>query len=310
MTRVLSYNILAGGTHRIDQLQKVLQTYQSDLIGLVEAVEDRIVEELAARLGMEYRLSGRLKGREVEQGALLSRYPILSTRAHSTSVLTKQPLLEVCVEEPDGRPLTVFVAHLTADFSQGWAANLKRRREVAEILRIMAPHRGTNHLLLGDFNSIAPGERVKGSRFLRYMTNPDLYYHLASGGTRGLPNLNYVVPPRLGFVKPLLVAAPRSRALGALFDAFDPLYAPRGGFDLLSKAGYVDCFRALHPREPGFTWPAALPAGRIDFIFASPTLAGRLVSSRVLTGCGKVCEAEASDHLPVSAEFRQALARM
>ncbi len=310
MTRVISYNILAGGTCRIDQLHQMLQAQHADLIGLVEAVDDRVVEELAARLGMEYRLSGRLKGRVVEQGALLSCYPILSTRAHRTSALTKQPLLEVCVEEPDGQPLTVFVAHLTADFSQGWAANLKRRREVAEILRIMAAHQGTNHLLMGDFNSIVPGERVKGSRFLRYMTDPNLYYHLAAGGKQGLPSLNYVVPPRLRFVKPLLVAAPKSRMLCALFDALDPLYAPRGGFTLLGKAGYVDCFRALHPAEPGFTWPAAMPAGRIDYIFASPTLAGRLARSEVLTGCCKVGGADASDHLPIAAEFRPALAQM
>ncbi len=303
MIRVFSYNILAGGIRRVAPLAKMLQSRNVDLVGLVEAVDEQVVAELAERLGMEYRLSGRLKGQQVEQGALLSRFPIRATRAYHTSVLTKQPLLEVRVEEPDGQPLTVFVAHLTASFSKGWAANQKRRREIAEILRLMAPSQGTDHLLMGDFNSIAPGERVKGSRFLRYMTDPDLYYHLASNGTQGLPTLNYVVPPALGFVKPLLGAAPNSKMLCALFDASSPLYAPRGGFDLLSRSGYVDCFRALHPSEPGYTWPAALPAGRIDFIFASSTLAGRLTASAVGAGCAEVNGADASDHLPVFAEF-------
>ncbi len=303
MTRVISYNILAGGTRRIDLLQKMVEARNADLIGLVEAVDERVVETLASRLGMEYRLSGRLKGQRVEQGALLSRLPILATRAHRTTILNKQPLLEVTVEEPDGQPLTVFVAHLTASFSRAWAANLKRRRELADIVRIMAAHRGTNHLLMGDFNSIAPGERVKGSRFLRYMTDPNLYYHLAVGGTQGLPSLSYVVPPALRFMTPVLMAAPKSRALGALFDTLDPLYAPRSGFGLLRKAGYVDCFRALHPYESGFTWPSALPAGRIDYIFASPALAGRLAASAVETGDGRVCGMDASDHLPVFAEF-------
>jgi endonuclease/exonuclease/phosphatase family metal-dependent hydrolase len=303
MTRVLSYNILAGGTRRVDLLAQMLQAQQADLIGLVEAVDERVVASLATRLGMEYRLSGRLKGHEVEQGALLSRHPILSTKAYGTGALTKQPLLEVCVEEPDGQPLTVFVAHLTASFSKVWAANLKRRRELAEIVRIMAAQQGTNHLLLGDFNSIAPRDRVKGSRFLRYMTDPDLYYHLAVGGTRGLPSLNYVVPPSLRFVTPLLVAAPHSRVLCALFDAVDPLYAPRSGFDLLGKAGYVDCFRRLHRSEPGFTWPSSLPAGRIDYIFASPSLAGRLSACEVQRYGGDVSGADASDHLPVFAQF-------
>ena len=125
-----------------------------------------------------------------------------------------------------------------------------------------------------------------------------------------MPSLTYVVPPRLGFVKPLLMAAPKSRVLCALFDACDPLYAPRGGFGLLGKACYVDCFRALHPAEPGFTWPSSLPAGRIDYIFASPTLAGRLACCAVQPYGGAICGADASDHLPIAAEFRPALAEI
>lgn len=303
MTRVLSYNILAGATSRVEPLKKMLQLQNADVIALIEANDDQVVEELARHLGMEYRLSGRAKGPEGQQGALLSRLPILSTTISSTSRLIKQPLLEVCVLEPDGQPLTVFVTHLTASFSQGWAASLRRRREVAEILRLMAPHRGTNHLLMGDFNSIVPGERVKGSRFLRYMTDPGLYRRLAAGEALGLPNLNYVVPRALRFVTPLLTAAPRSKLLCALLDTIDPLYAPRSGFALLSQAGYVDCFRALHPREPGFTWPSALPAGRIDFIFASPTMARRLVACAVETEGSGIPAEEVSDHLPISAEF-------
>jgi endonuclease/exonuclease/phosphatase family metal-dependent hydrolase len=304
MTRVLSYNILVGGTNRVEPLQKLLRSRTPDIIGLVEATNERVVAELAGHLGMEYRLSGRAKDREGMQGALLSRLPILWTKTHMTGVLTKQPLLEVCLEEPNGQPLTVFVTHLTAAFSKGWAANQKRRRELAEIVRIMALHQGTNHLLMGDFNAIAPGERVKGSLFLRYMTDPDLYYHLAAGRPNGLPNLNFVVPRPLRFLKPVLSAAPNSAALCALLDSLDPLYVPRGGLGLPGKAGYVDCFRALHPREPGFTWPSALPAGRIDYIFASPTLAGRLAACAVVDQGDGVTGAEASDHLPVCAEFR------
>ncbi len=303
MTRVVSYNILAGGVRRVEPLRRLLQASNADVIGLIEAVREEVVADLAEYLGMEYRLSGREKGAHGQQGALLSRLPIRATKAHSTATLTKQPLLEVGVEEPDGQPLTVFVIHLTADFSRGWAASLKRRRELAEVLRIMAAQRGTNHLLLGDFNAIAPGERVKGSRFLRYMTDPDLYQHLLPGAANGLPTLNFVVPRPLRFMQPLLAAAPRSRALSALFDVVDPLYAPRAGLGLLQQAGYVDCFRARHPEEPGFTWPAALPAGRIDYIFASPSLAERLRESRVGIAGAEVCACDASDHLPVLAEF-------
>ncbi len=173
MIRVLSYNILIGGTHRVDPLTKIIGTCNPDIVGLVEAIDEHVVEELANNLGMQYRLSGRAQDEEGWQGAILSRLPIIYTRTHASSIITKQPLLEVCVEERDGSPLIVFITHLTAAFSKFWLANHKRRLEVREILSIMKQKRGAKHLLLGDFNSIAPREQLKGSSFLRYTTDPE-----------------------------------------------------------------------------------------------------------------------------------------
>jgi endonuclease/exonuclease/phosphatase family metal-dependent hydrolase len=68
----------------------------------------------------------------------------------------------------------------------------------------------------------------------------------------------------------------------------------------LVEAGYVDCFRRLHPEAPGFTYPAHAPWLRLDYAFASPALAGRL------EGCDVIATEEArraSDHLPVIARF-------
>jgi exonuclease III len=72
---------------------------------------------------------------------------------------------------------------------------------------------------------------------------------------------------------------------------------------LLRKAGYVDCFRQMNPGVAGFTCPASAPAGRIDFIFASPELAASLTSSQTLTSGISVSAEQASDHQPVVAEF-------
>jgi len=301
--RVISYNILVGGTHRIEPLARLLQSRQPDIVGLVEASDEQVVAELAQQLEMSYRLSGRAKDKEGQQAALLTRFPILSTKTYTTAIVTKQPLLEVCLEEPDGNLLTVFVAHQTADFSKVWRSYGKRRCEVREFLRLMGPQRGSPHLLMGDFNSVAPWDRVRGSVLLRYMTDPRLYYHLIASGSQGLPSLNYVLPRLTRFLKPVLRFIPKSSLLGAILDRLDVFYAPRGGIDLLLKAGYVDCFRALHPYEPGCTWPSALPAGRIDFIFASPELAHRLTASEVIGGSEGVAGDQASDHLPVFAAF-------
>ena len=68
----------------------------------------------------------------------------------------------------------------------------------------------------------------------------------------------------------------------------------------LREAGYVDCFRALHPSEPGCTYPAHAPWLRIDYVFAAAALAPRLRACRVAS---EGPAAAASDHLPVSAAF-------
>lgn len=307
MVRVISYNILVGGRRRAEQLVGMLATRQPDIVGLVEAIDEQVVKSLAERLGMEYRLSGRGQSRQRLQAAVLSRLPIRSTQGYTTEIIKRQPLLEVQVEEPDGSLLTVFIIHLTPEFSRGWRANRKRRREVQEALRLMLPRRGTPHLLMGDFNSIAPGDRVCGSNFLRYVTDEHLYRQLIPSELKSLPGLSLVLPRRLHFLQPVLRAIPHSALLSALLDRLDVLYAPRGRLGLLSRASYVDCFRRLHPQESGFTWPSALPAGRIDFIFASPELASRLSTCEILTEGDGVPGNLASDHLPVFAAFSEAV---
>ena len=77
--------------------------------------------------------------------------------------------------------------------------------------------------------------------------------------------------------------------------------APRQAIRQLVDAGYVDCYRALHPREPGYTYPSDAPWLRLDYVFASARLAGRLSACDVVTGAAA---ARASDHFPLWATFR------
>ena len=303
MTRILSYNILAGGKRRVDQLTKIISSAHSDIVGLVEATSLQAIEEMADRLGMQYRMSGSYTQGDDWQTALLSRLPIVETRVHTHSDRLTHPLLEICVEEEDGHKLTVFVTHLAAAFNQGRGGDSFRRREIREILRIMASKRGTPHLLIGDFNAIAPGDRLKASALVRYLVAMDLRRQQNLHAAFGHPNLDFVVPGPLRFLDPLLRVIPRNQVLCALFDWAGSLYAPRGSISILRKAGYVDCFRSKNPNDPGFTCPAAAPAGRIDYIFASPELAERLSECCVVTKGNGLRGDEASDHLPVVAEF-------
>ena len=54
MTRILSYNILVGATRRVNQLTDMITAANPDVVGLVEAINPHVVEELAQRLGMQH----------------------------------------------------------------------------------------------------------------------------------------------------------------------------------------------------------------------------------------------------------------
>ena len=222
-------------------------------------------------------------------------------RFHERPGVLARPLLEVCLEEADGEQLTVCVAHLSAAFNQGRGGGGVRMREVAEILRITAPLRadGKPHMIVGDFNSMAPGETFKASVLLRYVAKMSK----ASLGAAydGHPTFNTVVPPQLGFLRPVLDLVASSDLLCALFDLAASLYAPRGCIREMQRL-YVDAYRGLHPQEQGFTCPAAAPSGRIDYMFVSPLLADRFIECDVLrTGQDNLPGDTASDHFPLSA---------
>jgi exonuclease III len=71
-------------------------------------------------------------------------------------------------------------------------------------------------------------------------------------------------------------------------------------------AGYVDCYRAVHPVGEGYTCATWLPAARIDYVFADPPMAKRVVRCEVVGGDGHPDPdaLAASDHFPVVADFR------
>lgn len=300
MTRILSYNILIGGTERIDKLAKIIGATSPDVVGLIEATNPQVVEELAQRLGMQFRLSGESRHQKDLHAGILSRLPIVDVQVHvRPGILIKQPLLEVCVEEPDGNLLTVFVTHLTAAFQKGPESDRIRRGELREILRIMAAKRGMPHVLMGDFNAFSPGEGLKISTLLSYVMDLDQEYLKKYKDFMERSEFGFLTRSYIHIFKTL----PRNIRFSTIIDRASLIYTPRAGIELLHDAGYIDCYRRINPDAPGFTYPAPTPAGRIDFIFASPEMAQRLSAACVVLKADDVRGDEASDHLPVLAEF-------
>jgi exodeoxyribonuclease-3 len=75
---------------------------------------------------------------------------------------------------------------------------------------------------------------------------------------------------------------------------------PCQAIPLLLNAGYIDCYRRVHPIAPGYTFKLPEPYLRIDYIFASLEMALNLHSCTVINSE----EAQiASDHLPIMADF-------
>ncbi len=316
MTRIVSYNILAGGyslrergSRRTEQLVKIIRSAQPDIVGVAEAINPRmkehptVIEEIAETLGMQLVSGGELGSYRDYQIALMTRLPIVYTKIHQRPGVMARPLLEVCVEEADGQQLTAFVTHLSAAFNRGRGGGHIRLREVREILKIMAPLReqGRPHVLMGDFNSLAPGDSFKASALLKYVVRLDARRR-ARQLSDGHPHLNAVVPPKLRFIKPALRIIAQSDLLCALFDGAAYFYAPRGCIRLLGEH-YIDCFRHTHPQEAGFTCPASAPAGRIDYIFASQDAASRLEDCYVIQQGEGLPGRDASDHLAIAAAF-------
>ncbi len=297
MTRILSYNILVGGTRRVDQLTTVIRSADPDVVGLAEATNPKVVEELASRLGMQFRLSGYGKGARDWHLAVLSRLPILHTHVHTRPAFDRKYLLEVQVEEASGSPLTLFVIHQRSNFHKGPQSNRIRRAEIQEILNIMSAYQGQPHLLMGDFNSLAPGDSLQASRLLRSSVRKQRTEQRSARKTRSWKKFSrHLVRQAVGVIV-------NNSAGSFIVDKVAPTYA-RGGIDLLLQVGYVDCFRQVNPDALGFTCPAIIPSGRIDFIFASPELAARLFDSSVISSVPGIQAHEASDHLAVCADFK------
>lgn len=69
----------------------------------------------------------------------------------------------------------------------------------------------------------------------------------------------------------------------------------------LGAAEFLDCYRALHPREDGFTLPPAPAQVRLDYFFVNRNLCANVRACEVVTAPPEV--KRASDHLPVRLEL-------
>ncbi len=299
--RVMSYNILAGGWPRVDALEAVMRDTRADVIGLQE-VEPRTLAELAQRLEMYSALSPSRRGSPV---GLLSRWPLREVNPHADAPLANA-LLEAVVLPANAPPLRIFVAHLSASYEAWRAGEGQRLRELAYILDRMRQTRdvapGEERLLMGDFNSLPPGERLLASRLLLHTAQNDARRAQGADLT-GLPGVAKVLPPPLRPLGSALLRLLRLPPLAWACDQVAGRYVPRAVVRRTVAAGYRDLYAVAcpDPAQRELSCPALNPAGRIDYIFASAGLGARLTACELLGDTPGRPVTLASDHRPMLA---------
>jgi exodeoxyribonuclease-3 len=145
--RILSYNIRRGGAGREAPLASVIRTVNPDVVVLEEATRPDVVERLAHETGM-----GHWSSKAGKSLAFMSRESVASFSAHRPPI-SRHAFLEVV---PAATSWRVFGVHLSAVH----AAWTERRRlfELRALLRTIATHQRGPHILIGDFNTVAPGD--------------------------------------------------------------------------------------------------------------------------------------------------------
>lgn len=154
--KLLTYNIRFGGTGRVEPIAAVVNACAPDLVVLQEATRPDVVERLAAATGMTRWAS--LPGHSV---AYMSRLEIARHLWHRTPP-TRRRFLEIVPAAGDTR---VFGVHLTAVHSN-WTERVRVRELTAVLAGIRREPRGF-HVVLGDFNTLAPGATLDLRRLPR-----------------------------------------------------------------------------------------------------------------------------------------------
>jgi endonuclease/exonuclease/phosphatase family metal-dependent hydrolase len=145
--KLLSYNIRYGGAGREEQLAAVIKDAAPDLVVFQEATRPHVIERLAEATRMSA-----WAARAGHSLGFMSRLAIAHHEWHRPPG-ARHPFLEIVPAETSIR---IFGLHLSAVHSN-WTER-RRVRELRALLKGIEQHQAGFHVLVGDFNTLAPGE--------------------------------------------------------------------------------------------------------------------------------------------------------
>jgi exodeoxyribonuclease-3 len=147
IVKLLSYNIRFGGRGRERELAEVIRTVGPDLVVFQEAIDPDVIGRLAAATDLPF-----WAARREHSIGYISRLKPSHHEWHYPAG-AKHSFLEIVLEGSESR---IFGLHLSSMFSK-WS---ERRRvlEIRALLKSIERHQQGFHVLVGDFNTLAPGE--------------------------------------------------------------------------------------------------------------------------------------------------------
>lgn len=145
--KLLSYNIRFGGRGREARLAEVIRAISPDLVVFQEATDPVVIERLARATASPF-----WSAQRSHSIAYISRLKIAYHEWHYPAG-AKHSFLEIV---PEGSEARIFGLHLSARFSK-WDER-QRAREIRNLLKGIERHQSGFHVLVGDFNTLAPGE--------------------------------------------------------------------------------------------------------------------------------------------------------
>jgi endonuclease/exonuclease/phosphatase family metal-dependent hydrolase len=248
--RVMTYNLHGwkGVDGRIDiaRLVRIVEASQADLVALNEVFHPFVspgdtrpaLDRLAEALGMTAAFAAALTPSDAFAplspygNALLTRFPLLAHAGHHLTPIEgheQRGLLEARILLGDGRtPLSVYVTHLDH------LSETVRSEQVTALLQWTGRDRARPHLLMGDFNALAPGDFDERPAALAALQAVEASASGVRWTDRILPD-DFLVVPRL------------------------------------QRRGYWDAAGATGGSLP--TFPSDEPLVRIDYIWVSASLA-------------------------------------
>ena len=145
--RLLSYNIRRGGAGCEDALLSVIRPCEPDIVVLQEATDPAVVKRLSQGANLPHWAA-------LPRSSLgfMSRLPIAHYQWYRPR-LSRHAFLEIV---PEGLSFRVFGVHLSAVFA-AWTER-RRMMELRSLLFSIKQHQEGFHALVGDFNTVTPGE--------------------------------------------------------------------------------------------------------------------------------------------------------